>query len=77
MQTKEILLQGPSEAGLYPVYFKQLHSDQIKARAAFLSSSAFLSRFSAFLGVTAPKDIWHYRLGHPSISAMNKLLQQS
>jgi hypothetical protein len=77
MQTKDILLQGPSEAGLYPIYLKELQSNKVKHRAAFLSSSAFLSHFTAFLGVTAPLDIWHTRLGHPSQSVMNKLLQHA
>jgi len=77
MQTKEILLQGPSEAGLYPIYLQQLQSNKFKSKAAFLSSTAFLSHFTAFLGVSAPVEVWHSRLGHPSISTLNKLLQQS
>jgi hypothetical protein len=77
MQTKEILLQGPSEAGLYPIYLQQLQSPQVKSKAAFMSSTAFLSHFHAFLGVLAPPNIWHSRLGHPSMSILNKLLQQS
>ena len=77
MQTKEILLQGPSEAGLYPIYVQQLHSNKVKSKDAFLSSVAFLFRFSAFLGVTAPFDVWHSRLGHPADLIVNKLLQQS
>jgi hypothetical protein len=77
MQTKEILLHGPSEAGLYPIYLKQLQSNKVKTRASFLSSTTFLSHFTAFLGVTAPLHIWHSRLGHPSHSALNKLLQHA
>jgi hypothetical protein len=77
MLTKEILLQGPSDAGLYPIYLKQLQSNRVKSKAAFLSSTAFLSHFSAFLGVTAPLDFWHSRLGHPAESVINRLLQQS
>jgi hypothetical protein len=46
--TKEILMQGPSEDGLYPIYLKQL---QRRKRA---SKVAFVSSFTAFLGVTAP-----------------------
>ena len=69
MQTREILLLGPSEASLYLIYLKQLHSNKVTSKAAFLSSAAFLSRFSAFLGVTAPFDVWHSswtpsRFGH-------------
>lgn len=75
MQTKEVLLQGSSEAGLYPFYLKQLQSNKVQTKAVFLSSTAFLSHFTTFLGVTAPLHIWHSRLGHPSHSAMNKLLQ--
>jgi hypothetical protein len=77
MQTKEILLQGPSEAGLYPIYLQQLQSNKVQSRAPFLSSAAFISHFTAFLGVTASADIWHSRLGHPSGFALNKLFQQS
>jgi hypothetical protein len=77
MLTKEILLQGPSEAGLYPIYLKQLQSNKLKSKAAFLSSTAFLSHFSAFLGVTVPLDVWHSQLGHPADSVVHRLLQQS
>jgi hypothetical protein len=54
MQTKEILLEGPSEVGLYPIYLKHLQSKKVKNQASFLSSTAFLSHFTAFLGVNAP-----------------------
>jgi hypothetical protein len=70
MQTKEVLLQGPSEAGLYLIYLKQLQSNKVQTKATFLSSTAFLSHFTAFLGVTAPLHIWHSRLGHPSIDKL-------
>jgi hypothetical protein len=77
MFTKDILLQGPSEAGLYPIYLKQLQSNKVKSKAAFLSSNQFLSHFSAFLGVTTPLDVWHSRLGHPAESVVHQLLQKS
>jgi hypothetical protein len=77
MQTKEIHLQGPSEAGLYLIYLQQLQSNQVKSKVAFLSSASFLSHFHAFLGDSAPPKIWYSRLGHPSMSSLNKLLQQS
>jgi hypothetical protein len=48
MLTKDILLQGPSEAGLYPIYLKQLQSNKVKSKAAFLSSNQFLSHFLHF-----------------------------
>jgi hypothetical protein len=77
MQTKKILLQGPSEAGLYPIYLQQLQSNKVQSKAAFLSSAAFLSHFTAFLRVTAPIGTWHSCLGDPSSFALNKLLHQS
>jgi transposase InsO family protein len=77
MQTKEVLLQGPSEAGLYPIYLQQLQSNKVQSKVAFLYSAAFLSHFTAFLGVTATVETWHSRLGHPSSFALNKMIQQS
>jgi transposase InsO family protein len=69
--TKEILLQGPSEDGLYPIYLKQLQGRKRASKVAFVSS------FTAFLGVTAPVHVWHSRLGHPSESIIHKLFQES
>jgi hypothetical protein len=48
-----ILLQGPSENGLYPLHFHQLSTNKLKG-------------FTAFLGVKASDMAWHHRLGHPS-----------
>jgi hypothetical protein len=64
MLTREILLHGPSEAGLYPVYLKQFSTNKRR-------------RLVAFLGVTAPLSIWHYRLGHPSQSTLHKIIGHS
>ena len=77
MWTKEILLQGPSEAGPYPIYFKQLQSNKVKSKAVFLSSTTFLSCFTAFLGVRAPIDSWYSSLGHPTESVIHRLLHKS
>ena len=71
MWTKEILLQGPSEDGFYPIYLKQLQGRKHASKVAFVSS------FTAFLRVTAPVHVWHSRLGHPSESIIHKLFQES
>lgn len=62
-QTKEMLLQGSSEDGLYPIYLQQLKPNKA------LSKITLLSSFTTFLGVTTPIQVWHARLGHPSESA--------
>jgi hypothetical protein len=58
MLTKEVLLQGPSRAGLYPMFLQQFRSNKASCKAT--------SSFTAFIGVTAPINVWHLRLGHPS-----------
>jgi transposase InsO family protein len=50
--TGEILLQGPSVGGLYPVNLK------------FFSKNK-LHRLTAFLGAKTSSSTWHKRLGHP------------
>jgi hypothetical protein len=50
--TGQILLQGPSREGLYPIRFP---SSINKARA-----------YAASIGVSAVSSIWHHRLGHPA-----------
>jgi hypothetical protein len=47
---EQILLQGPSRDGLYPIF---LSKKFIKTK-----------NFAAFIGVTAISEIWHHRLGH-------------
>lgn len=53
MQTQAILLQGPSEEELYPIYLKKFQANKSKSRIALLS------RFTALLGVTAPLQTWN------------------
>ncbi|KAA8547071.1 hypothetical protein F0562_003500 [Nyssa sinensis] len=67
LQTNKVLLQGPSEAGLYPVPFQQFQFNKMKAA----------SSFTALLGVTAPVQTWHSRLGHPSEAILQKLTHDS
>ncbi|KAJ0010864.1 hypothetical protein Pint_33970 [Pistacia integerrima] len=53
LQTNKILLQGPSRAGLYPIYFQPFNSNKRQ------HNSASNFPFTAFLGVTAPAITWH------------------
>jgi hypothetical protein len=69
--TKEIIQQGPSEEGLYPIYLKQLLQRKYSAKATFISC------FTAFLGVRGHIHVWHSRLGHPSESIIQKLIKKS
>jgi hypothetical protein len=64
MQTGEIMLQGPSKAGLYPIYLKHFSSNKSRSLVAFI-------------GVKAPVSVWHNRLGHPSSSVFQLLLCHS
>jgi hypothetical protein len=59
-KTGTILLQGPSENGLYPLHFH--HSTTNKSKD-----------FTAFLGVKTTDMVWHHRLGHPSKSVFQHL----
>lgn len=60
----EIMLQGPSKAGLYPIYLKHFSSNKSHSLVAFI-------------GVKAPVSVWHNRLGHPSSSVFQHLLRHS
>jgi hypothetical protein len=51
LQTKEILLQGPSKVGLYPMFLQQLKFNKSSPKAVMLSP------FTALLGVTAPFQV--------------------
>jgi hypothetical protein len=59
-KTGSILLQGPSENGLYPLHFHH--------------ASANKKDFTAFLGVKTTDMVWHHQLGHPSESVFSHLL---
>ncbi|KAF5467872.1 hypothetical protein F2P56_012083 [Juglans regia] len=71
MQTNKVLLQGSSEAGLYPIYLQHIQSNKKKPH------SALSSTFTAFLGITSPVQTWHSRLGHPSESTIRHLTHDS
>jgi hypothetical protein len=59
--TGQILLQGPSRDGLYPI--------------SLSTSTPQVRKFAAFLGVTASSKTWHSRLGHPAPPIFNKIKQ--
>ncbi|KAM1130278.1 hypothetical protein ACFX13_045779 [Malus domestica] len=54
--------KGPVQHGLYPFPFSSLTTGSPKALTAFVKAS---------------KDLWHNRLGHPSVKIINKLVSQS
>lgn len=59
--TGQILLQGPSRDGLYPIFlFKKFNKTR---------------KFAAFIGVTATSKIWHRRLVRHASPIINKLKQ--
>jgi hypothetical protein len=59
--TGTVLLQGPSENGLYPIHLHQLQANKLK-------------EFSAFIGVKTTDMVWHQRLGHPSNAVFLRVL---
>jgi hypothetical protein len=71
LQTKEILLQGPSKTGLYPMFLQQLKFNKSSPKAAMLSP------FTALLGVTAPFQVRHSWLSHPSYTIISSLVKNS
>ncbi|KAA8519478.1 hypothetical protein F0562_013734 [Nyssa sinensis] len=62
--TGQILLQGPSKDGLYPIPL---------ATSLNKAASNKLHAFSAQLGVAADLSTWHFRLGHPASQVVNFL----
>jgi hypothetical protein len=52
-----VLLQGPSENGLYPIPLHHTSLNKWKG-------------FTAYLGVKTTDTVWHQRLGHPSLSIL-------
>jgi hypothetical protein len=60
--TGEVLLQGPSENGLYPIPMHPKSLNKWKGLAAHL-------------GVKTTDVVWHQRLGHPSVSVFLQLLR--
>jgi hypothetical protein len=60
--TKAILLAGKSENGLYPLRFQR---SSLKAQHAAI----------ALIGIRTSSLIWHYRLGHPAIDIVSRVVQ--
>jgi transposase InsO family protein len=60
--TGAVLLQGPSENGLYPIPLHHTSLNKWKG-------------FTAYLGVKTTDTVWHQRLGHPSLSILQHLLK--
>jgi hypothetical protein len=65
--TGQILLQGPSRDGLYPISFTRPVTPT--------TPTTQVRKFAAFLGVKASSKIWHSRLGHQAPPILNKLKQ--
>jgi len=62
--TGEILLQGPSEGGLYPINLKHFSKNKLRT-------------LTAFLGAKTSPFIWHRRLGHPHLKIFHKILNSN
>ncbi|KAI5353156.1 hypothetical protein L3X38_006049 [Prunus dulcis] len=67
--TKAILLQGKSNQGLYPI---PLSSSQRSRGVSSISSAPV-----AYLGQHVNVSIWHQRLGHPTNTVVQRMLQDS
>jgi hypothetical protein len=61
-QTGEILLQGLSKDGLYPMQLKKFSRN--KAR-----------RYVILIGIKTTVDVWHSRLGHPNHQVLQFMLK--
>jgi hypothetical protein len=59
--TGTTLLEGPSEAGLYPIYLKRTSLNKC-------------CDLTAFVGIKATFDVWHSRLGHPADPVVHRLV---
>jgi hypothetical protein len=59
--TGATLLEGPSEAGLYPIYLKRTSLNKCRG-------------LTTFLGIKATFDVWHSRLGHPADPIVHHLV---
>jgi len=60
-QTGIMLLQGPSENGLYPIKLTNLSHNKRRG-------------LTASIGIKALSSLWHQRLGHPSKSVLRHVL---
>ncbi|KAF9663902.1 hypothetical protein SADUNF_Sadunf17G0100400 [Salix dunnii] len=63
-QMRIMLLQGPSENGLYPINLNNLSHNKCRG-------------LTAFMGIKAPSSLSHQRLGHPSESVLCHVLSKS
>ena len=61
LKTRDTLMIGPSDKGLYPINLQQLSSSKFHA-------------FSMTVRVKASTVTWHCRLGHPSSSTLHNVL---
>lgn len=61
--TKEILLQGPSENGLYHMPLKKFIKKNQRTRVALLGVKIFVV-------------VWHYRLDHPTVQVLTRLINK-
>lgn len=63
-QTREILLQGPSVGGLYPINLKHFSKNK-------------LQWLTAFLGAKTSCSTWHRRLGHPHSRIFHQIISSN
>jgi hypothetical protein len=61
IQTGQVLLQGHSRDGLYPIPLHRL-------------STRSTHGLTAFLGLKTSASIWHQRLGHPAMSIVQRVI---
>jgi hypothetical protein len=62
LKTHALLLEGKSEHGLYPIRFGgKLHRTS--------------KTFTALLGIRTTSLMWHFRLGHPSLDIVNRVVK--
>ena len=62
--THAILLAGRSENGLYPLKFERHFQNGTKT-------------FTAFIGIRTTSLVWHFRLGHPSLDIVNRVVKDT
>jgi len=60
----EIILQGPSEGGLYPINLKNFSKNKLR-------------RLISFLGVKTSSSIWHRRFRHPHLKIFHKIISSN
>ena len=61
LKTRDTLMTGPSDRGLYPINLQQLSSSKFHA-------------FSMIVGVKASTATWHCCLGYPLLSTLHNVL---